>query len=242
MKKLCVFILIGTVSMSLCAWENHDWLAEYSWYLEMNDKGPYIYWHSYKTPYGEFDKLSMPAESTVYRNRLRNERFKYFYQTDTEKEKVFSLVVNKDHESKDIEYDVSQRENYSYMSITQGLIPLAWGDRNGGQHDEDHPLVGIWGTLPFLSEIRLVEPADYVLYLEIEEKIPGFAIRYGNYLFKQTGDKVFETDSCFPDGHMRLEIKNNELLVLTPLFKLPDEKGLVEPLFMRRIPKRQDSQ
>ena len=128
------------------------------------------------------------------------------------------------------------------MSITRGLRPLAWGVRNGGQNNTDHPLVGIWGRLPFLTEIRLVEPENYIFYLEIQKEIPGFAVRYGTYLFKQVGDKVFETDSCFPDGHMRLEIKNQELLVLTPLFKLPDEKGLVEPLFMRRIPKRSNNE
>ena len=236
MKKLVFFLMIGVVSMSLCALENHDWLTEYSWYLEMDDNGPYIYWHSYKIPHGEFYKFSIPPEGTIYRNRLRNISFSYFYQT--EPEKVFSLETDKNSEGKGMAYDVRQRENYSYMSITKGLIPLVWGDRNGGQYNANHPLVGIWGRLPFLSEIRLVEPADYVFYLEIQEEIPGFAIRYGTYLFKQTGDKIFETDSSFPDGHMRLEIKNQELLVLTPLFKLPDEKGLVEPLFMRRIPKR----
>ena len=207
----------------------------------MDDKGPYIYWHSYNTPFGEFYKFSIPQESTVYRNRLRNEHFSYFYQTEAENNKAFSLEANQNSEDKHPEYNVNQRGNYSYMSITRGRIPLVWGDRNGGQYSAGHPLVGIWGELPFLSEIRLVEPADYVFYLEIQKEIPGFAVRYGTYLFKQVGDKVFETDSSFPDGHMRLEIKNRELLVLTPLFKLPDEKGLVEPLFMRRIPKRSNN-
>ena len=242
MKKFCFLMLISAVSMSVLAWENHDWLTEYSWYIEMDDKGPYIYWHSYKTPFGEFNKFAIPSGSTVYRNRLRNVCFSYFYQTEAEKDKAFSLEVDHNSEGRHPEYNVVQRGNYSYMSITRGNIPLAWGDRNGGQNNADHPLVGIWGRLPFLSEIRLVEPADYVFYLEIQEEIPGFAVRYGTYLFKQVKDKVFETDSSFPDGHMRLEIKNRELLVLTPLFKLRDEKGLVEPLFMRRIPKRSSNE
>ena len=58
-------------------------------------------------------------------------------------------------------------------------------------------------------------------------------------VFKQVGDKVFETDSSFPDGHMRLEIINRDRMLFTPLFKLPDERGLVEPLFICRRARRE---
>ncbi|MCL2185038.1 MAG: hypothetical protein FWB86_04165, partial [Treponema sp.] len=47
------------------------------------------------------------------------------------------------------------------------------------------------------------------------------------------GDKVFESISSFPDGRMRLEIKSQTEIILTPLFTLPDEKGWVAPLRMR---------
>ena len=238
MKKLIMFILLTAVTMNLRAWENNDWLTEYDWYIEMEGNGPhgYIYWHPGTTPYGEFGKFEIQAKSIVYRNRLRNESFKYFYQT--EDEKIFFIGHEKDDNGNEIEFSVVQRNNYSYMSIASGWRLYIGGNRNGGQYEENHPLVGIWGELPSLSEIRLVKPDNYVYYLTID-KIPVFAVRYGTYLFKQINDNVFETDSCFPDGYMRLEIKNRETLLLTPLFELPKEDGLVEPLVMRRLPKGQ---
>jgi hypothetical protein len=236
MKRVVLVVLTCAVSLSLGAWENQDWLTEYSWYLGMDDKGPYVYWHSYQTPYGDIRKFESPSGSTTYRRRLRKEYFDYFYQT--KKEHLFLVGYDRDKDGKDDELDFGERGNYSYMYIEDktGML-LDSGDRIGGQYNPQYPLVGIWDRPENPSEFRLVEPARYVYSLDITRKIPGFAVRAGTYLFKQVGDKVFETDSSFPDGHMRLEIKSPELLVLTPLFMLPDEKGLVEPLFLKRIPR-----
>ncbi|HCC36782.1 MAG TPA: hypothetical protein DEQ14_03730 [Treponema sp.] len=141
-----------------------------------------------------------------------------------------------DSDGIDDEFTVEGRDNYSSLWISKGLYFFG-GDRNGGQYDPDHRIVGIWGELSWLSEIRLVEPGEYIYYLDIDKEIPGFAVRHGTYLFKQIGDNIFETDSSFPDGRMRLEIRNKGLLVLTPLFELPDEEGLVEPLHLRQLGK-----
>jgi hypothetical protein len=237
MKKVVFLVLLSSVSLSLPAWENHEWLTEYYWSIDRIDLRD---WPGHgPAPHGEFRKLSIPVGSTIYRKRLRNECFYYLYQT--ERDKIFFLEIEKDSDGNDLEFDVRQRGDYSHISIFRGNLLYVSGNRNGGQYNADHPLVGIWGTLPALSELRLVEPADYVFYLEIPVRIPGFAVRYGTYLFKQVGDNVFETDSCFPDGHMRLEIINRDRLLLTPLFTLPDEGGLVQPLYLRQWGRLSDS-
>jgi hypothetical protein len=238
MKKTGFFFVFIVVSMSLWAWEDQDCITEYYWFIEKSD-GVYEEWAGYDIdPHGLFFKYSIPRGATIYRNRLRNKHFFYFYQTD--KDKAVSIELKMGMEPQHIVYYVNQRDNYSYLRISKGYYLYVTGDRNGGQSDSTHPLVGIWGKLPFLSEIRLVKPDNYCYYLEIPDKMPGYAIRHGTYLFKQVGDKVFETDSSFPDGHMRLEIQDKnedgdvDWLVLTPLFKLPNEEGLVQPLYMKR--------
>jgi hypothetical protein len=236
MKNVAFLIIFISVSMSLWTLDNQDWLTEYYWSIDRIDLDD---WPGHgSVPHGIFHKLSIPVGSTIYRRRLRNEYFNYLYQT--EKDKIFFLETAKDSDGRDLEFNIRQRENNLYISSSKSSYFIS-GNRNGGQYNADHPLVGIWGTLPALHEFRLVEPADYVFYLEIPDEMRGFAIRHGTYLFKQVGDNVFETDSSFPDGHMRLEIRNRERLVLTPLFTLPDERGLVQPLILRQWGRLSDS-
>ncbi len=237
MRKIVFCVLLVAVSLSVMAWENHDWITEYNWYIEMDDVGDYVYWKYIQ--YGKFGKAPIMPEDTVYRGRLRNEIFEYFYERD--QGQIFLLGCDADSNRIDNQVDMEFRDNYSYLRIKNGLY-LIGGNRNGGQYDPKYPIVGVWGQLPWLSEIRLVESGfnksgETIYYLNIGEEIPGFAVRHGTYLFKQIGDNIFETDSSFPDGRMRLEIRNKELLVLTPLFELPDEEGLVEPLHLRQLGK-----
>jgi hypothetical protein len=238
MKRFTLVIFITVVTLSLWgqerkeAFTNQDWLTEYDWYLTMNDDGPFVYWH--ESPHGIIGKSNIPAGSTIYRRRLRKEYFSYLYQT--EKEHIYMLGYGRDSTGHDSVFDVTLRENNSVMFIKDNKGYIFGGDRLGGEKIEGNSLIGIWGDPENNFEIRLVEPENYVYYLQID-KIPGFAIRAKNYLFKQLSDTVFETDSSFPDGHMRLEIKDEETLVLTPLFTLPDERGLVEPLMLHRIPR-----
>jgi hypothetical protein len=233
MRKFAFAMLCVLCGAKILSWENHDWILNYSWYLEMDDEGDYIYWH--KTPHGEFKKPAIPEKSDIYRRRIRKDYFDYFYRTRPEQ--IFLLGYDRNNDGIDDTLGIYERENYSVMFIeNREGSPLEGGDRLGGERLEGHPLVGIWGRPENSSELRLLEPADYIYSLKIE-RIPGFAIRAGTYLLKQIGDRVFETDGTFPDGHMRLEIRRGDLLVLTPLFTLPGEDGLVEPLFLRRIPK-----
>jgi hypothetical protein len=229
---LVVFCFICVFSLHSWALENQDWIIRDDWYVVMDYRSPNHYdWHDYKTPLVTIRKIMLPAGSTLYRERLRKDNFSYYYQM--EKAHVFFLGHDNDQDGKDDELEVHQRENYSYMFLVnkQGS-PYVGGKKVGEQHIEEHPLVGIWGELPSLSELRLVEPANYVYYLEIDREIPSFAVRQDAYLLKQVGDKVFESDSSFSDGHIRLEIKGKQQLVFTPLFDLQDEKGFVEPFFI----------
>jgi hypothetical protein len=240
MKRFVLVILTCAVSMSLWAWENQDWLTEYDWGMQMDYNSRIQYdWNGPQVPLVIFGKFKAPPGSAIYRRRLRKEYFDYFYQT--RKEHIFLLGRDTDNDGKDDELNFRERGNYSYMSIKdkEGLL-LDAGDRIGGQYQAEHPLVGIWDRPENPSEFRFVEPANYVYYLEISKNIPGFAVRTGTYLFKQVGDKVFETDSSFPDGHMRLELLNQDRLRFTPLFTLPDERGLVEPLLICRNGRRED--
>ena len=223
--------------------ENHDWLTEYDWYIEdgrdtVDPKADHIYWHAYRIPIGSFKKFDIPPESTLYQNRLRTEMFNYEYQTE-EKDKLFPLgsIYSAGHFEQygtDV-FELQFGNNYSFISTRIGDTPYGRRYRVGEQGDFEHPLVGIWGELPFLEEYRLVDPADCVYYLTIDKEIPGWAVRYGTYLLKRVGDRVFETITSFPDGHLRFEILHERLILLTPLFSLSEEeKGRIDPLAMRR--------
>jgi len=237
MKEKIFLILLITVSMSLWAWENHDWLTEYSWYLEdgrylVDQSIPQIDWIGIMAPRVVFQKFNMSAGSVLYQVRLRKEMFYFLYQTE-EKDRLYPIGTAFGTDVFDLEFG----NNFSYISRIRKGVHYGRQDRVGQQINPEYPLVGIWGRLPALNEYRLVDPADCIYYMEIDKEIPRWAIREGTYLLKQVGDKVFETISSFPDGHLRLEIKNERLLLFAPLFTLPDEDGLVAPLAVRRISK-----
>jgi hypothetical protein len=237
MKRLVLVCVIGIISLPLAALENQNWLTGYSWYLGREDLNPVMYQDI--MPHANFGTFAKPNDGfVVYHCRWRKDLFGYFYQRTADREHVFCLNADIDHDGKDDELEVHQRENYSYMFLVnkQGS-PYAGGKRADGQRIEGHPLIGIWGDMPDVAELRLVEPAEYSIYVDIDP-IPFFAIRSGEYLFKQIADNVFETDSSFPDGHMRLEIRSDHLIVLIPLFTLPGENGMVQPMFWWRGPKK----
>jgi hypothetical protein len=235
MKKNLFFVFLRAVSVCLWAQVNLEFFTDSYWYIEKSDTVYEDWYVKGVDPHGLFHKFDIPQGCTIYRRRLRNERFYYLYQAD-KKDKIFYVEIAKDSDGNDLEFNVTLRNNNSYLSIRNGYRLYDSGNRDGGIYDPEHPLVGIWGKLPLLFEIRLVKPDNYSFYLEIPDEMPGYAVRHGTYLFKQISNTVFETDSSFPDGHMRLEIKNQDWLILTPLFTLPNEKGRVQPLYMRRYP------
>jgi hypothetical protein len=227
----CVGLRNGTTlpkNNAQSTWEDYLWLGEYNWALVSES----IDWFVGSTPVITFRKFEKPPKSVLFQRRLRNERFNHMYQTPDDKNKLIPLYASI---IQDTPFEIIFEENYSRLRITRNGLPFTNSIRVGEQSNPEQPLVGVWGSLPALNEYRLVEPSNYLFYLDIDRNILGFAVRHGTYLFKQIGINIFESNSCFPDGHMRLEIINEDWLLLTPLFILPEEEGRVEPLYIRRI-------
>jgi len=223
MKKIIYFTLFFMVSLSLFAQEKYDRLINNNWVLGSNYIMPLNY-------YVIFRKLEVVPGSVMFQRRLRKERFTLEYQTD----KLDKLFIVEDTIYKGV-YDVQFGNNYTSLSLIKGGTNHGLQNRVGVQENKNYPLVGIWGRLPYLTEYRIVDPKDCFIYMEIKEQYPLWAIREGTYLLKQIDEKTFETVSSFPDGRLRLKIENENLITLTPLFKLPDdEQGKVEPLFIFR--------
>ncbi len=218
--------------------ENHDWLTDFDWFLQdgrrmVDPSADEIDWIGPKAPHVFFHKFDIPSNSILYQARLRKETFFFSYQTE-EKDNLFFIGSSFETGACDLVFE----NNFTQMSLKQNGWNLGRQKRVGQQANPDYPIVGIWGSLPYLTEYRLVDPADCVYYMEIDRKIPDWAVRRGTYLLKQTGNRVFESISPFPDGRIRIEIKNERLLLLTPLFTLPDEEGLVDPLGVHCNPKQ----
>jgi hypothetical protein len=213
-----------------------DWLTETDWALEdgrylVDPSIEQIDWIGDKTPIVRFQKLILPQESILYHVRLRYELFYFLYQKE-EKEKLFPVGTTFGIEINDLKYS----DDYSTMTFIRNGAPSGLRQRASEEINMEYPLVGIWGNLPALTEYRLIDPENSEYYFDIDKNIPEWAVREGTYLLKQTGDKVFETVTSFDDGHLKLEILNDKLILLTPLFTLPDgEKGFVAPLAIRRL-------
>jgi len=240
MRKIIFCIIFISVSLQLSAEENYNWLTEYHWFLQdgrslagiSNETADWFTRHNVK-----FRKMEIPLDNTFYQYRLRRERFTLMYQTE-DKNKLYEFESDF---SSDI-YDVRFNSDLTRLLLVCNGIPQGGQSRNGIQINPKYPLIGIWGSLPYLTEYRLVDPANCIYYMEIDNQIPGWAYRKGTYLLKQTGDNVFETVSSFPDGRLRLEIINEEAILLTALFTLPnDERGHLTPLAIYRSARIQEN-
>lgn len=223
MKKIIIYFVLISVSVSLWAQKNYDWLIEKNWIFESG----------YNEPYNRliFRKLEVPAGSILYQERLRKERFYTVYQTDDIK-----MLYSLKDEYTDKTYNIDFPNDGNNLYITHEGYFYSNRKRAGTQLDKNYPLVGVWGELPHLSEYRKVDHSKCEYYIEITEPyigrgLPGNKIRMGTYLIKQTKKNVFETVSSFPDGLLRLEIQSDNRILLTPLFKLPsDESGRIGPM------------
>jgi hypothetical protein len=226
MKKLIFCALFFMVSLALFAEEKYDWFIKHNWFLETN-------LFDLNEPYRViFRKLEVSPGITMYQERLRNERFMLVYQTqEANKLFVFERTYSNGF------YDVGFNNNYTTLSLAMNGIPHGQQGRVGRQENKNYPLVGIWGSLPYLTEYRIVDPKDCFIYMEIVEQFPYWAIREGTYLLKQINENTFETVSSFPDGRLRLTVRDERQIILSPLFALPaDEQGRVDPLFIIRFP------
>jgi len=225
MKKLIYLALFFMVSLSLFAQEKYDWLIKHNWFLDSE----YIINEPYRVV---FKKLEILPGTIMYQRRLRRETFSIGYQTN----KQDKLFILKDTFYEGV-YDVQFGINYSTLSLVEGRTNYGLQNRVGKQENKNYPLVGIWGSLPYLTEYRIVDPKNCFIYMEIEKQYPFWAIREGTYLLKQIDEKTFETVSSFPDGRLRLEVKDEKNISLVPLFNLPDdEKGRLDPLIIHRFP------
>ncbi|MCL2411300.1 MAG: hypothetical protein FWC97_06620 [Treponema sp.] len=216
--------------------ENYDWITEYFWGISdgrwIEDRsilGHTLDWVGDMTPRARFHKLEIPSESILYQVRLRSEMFYFLYQTEEEPD-IFYPVGTAFGTNP---FEIIFRNDYSNMRKLRAGILWNPSNRVGEQTDPDHPLVGVWGSLPSLYEYRLVDPENVLYYMEINKEIPFFAVREGTYLLRQIDKNIFETVSSFPDGQLRLEISERRIL-LRPLFTLPDEEGIVGLLEMNR--------
>jgi len=228
MKKLVYFTLFFITSLSLFAEEKYDWLINHNWFLETE------LFYLNKPDRVIFRKLDvLPPGSIMYQKRLRKERFYLNYQTD-QPDKLF---IVEDTLTNGGVYDVEFNENYTSLELVKNKIGYGLQNRIGKQENKNYPFVGIWGKLPYLTEYRIVDPKDCLIYMEIENLFPFWAIREGTYLLKQINENTFETVSSFPDGRLRLTVENEKCIILTPLFTLPkDERGRLDPLIILRFP------
>jgi len=235
MKNNIFCILLLTVSLPLIAEENYDWLTTgRSWWVEdgrelVDPKADFIYWN--KPPNVKFEKLEIPPGSIVYQGQLRNELFYFVYETEEEPNKLYSIGSVYGTRPWQVEF----KDDYSFITEYRGTT--FWGShhRVGKQENQRHPLVGIWGSLPALTEYRLSDSTDCLYYFEIDNIIPGWAVRKGTYLLKEIKENVFETISSFPEGKLRLEIRNEKQILVLPLFTAAkDERRRVAPLRIRR--------
>jgi hypothetical protein len=211
--------------MSIFAEEKYDWLINHNWFLVSQ-----LITHE---PYRViFRKLEVLPGSIMYQRRLRKERFSLGYQTENPnklfilEEKIYKGV-----------YDLLFGNNYTTLSLVEGSTNYGLQNRVGLQLNRNYPLIGIWGSLPYLTEYRIVDPKNCFIYMEIEKQYPLWAIREGTYLLKQINENTFETVSSFPDGRLRLTVDDEREITLLPLFTLPDdEKGFLDPLLIYRFP------
>lgn len=237
MKNVSILVvMLILITLMAGAQEGYDWITEYEWYIEMTGEGEFIYWH--ETPMAVFRKNTIPKDVPIYREYLWTKIFNYYYPVG--KDHMVLLGYDQDKDGMNDLLNIYSRENFSVFFIedNNGLI-LGGGVRQGKQDDIENPFVGIWilrSSGKIISQVSIVEPATYLFFLELED-IPGFAIRKGGYLLKQTGPNMFESDATFPDGHIRLEIKSRDLIVLTPLFTLSQDEGMLEPVYIRRVGK-----
>jgi len=210
---------------------NHYWFLSDGRDLEDSSISP-INWVSFMTPRVYFKKLNIPSNLIFYQERLRRELFTIMYQTEESDalyvpdNSLFSGVLVPEFSN-----------SYNVLNKRDGDMSFGMQNRNGEQENLEHPLVGIWGHLPSLTEYRLVDPSNCIYYMVIERDIPLFVVRRGAYFLKQINENTYETVSSFPDGCLRFEIINDRRILLTPLFPLPeDEDGLIGLMIMDRSP------
>ncbi|GEM_PF-1785101 len=186
-----------------------------------------------------FRRNELPRETVFYKEKFSldgtHRYLSFFYDYTGDHVKVYDVDDNKD--GRDDTLNVVWREGdslYIFENPDDKLISSGGGGkRQGPVADPDHPLVGLWGHPDNSTsrQVRLVKSDDYSFFMNLPT-IRHFAFRRGWYLLKYLGDNIFETDDTFPDGRLRLEVKNAGQIILTPLFALPASEGLLDSVLI----------
>ena len=228
-----------TVYLPALLGDDYDLLTDHYWgvsdgrYLEDQSVSSYN-WVGDMTPRVIFRKLELPEGSVLYQRRLRNEYFMLLYQTDN-KTLLYKLEDSFESRVFYVTIDSNISTGIKNLVLSSNGYLYSNQDRAGGTNDINHPLAGIWGRAPNLTEYRVADYSGCYYYMEIDKEIPFWAVRRGSYVLKQTGENTFETSSPFPDGGLRLEVINDRNILLRPLFTTPEgERGLTGLLSLYR--------
>ena len=229
MRKLvaAMILLLATAAVARGEGECFGFLTNGSWYIDTE-----IY--SRDVQEARFRRNDLPGDTVFYRQQAPTKYFFGYYPAGEENIVMLGHDYNKD--GRDDALKIISRAENSYFMLVQPEDPyllLSGGTRVGPAQYPDHPFVGVWrygGGLT--SEVRLVPPGEYRFFMELS-RIRGYGIRDGWYFLKYLGNNVFESDDTFEDGRIRLEVKSEKEIILTPLFTLPKSEGITAPVRLR---------
>ena len=185
-----------------------------------------------------FRRNELAKDTIFYKEKVIKDKehrtFALYYDYTEDHIKEYDRDYNKD--GIDDTLNALRREKDSFFTFVQPENPMyssGGGFRKGPIVDPKHPFIGDWtdGSDIFLRQVRLVKSDDYSFFMNLPT-IRHFAFRRGWYLLKYLGDNIFETDDTFPDGRLRLEVKNAGQIILTPLFALPASEGLLDSVLI----------
>ena len=246
MKLIILSVIISFGFMPATADNNFDWLTEYYWLIEDGIVIAGISTEAVPDRNENFEarfrRMELPPGSVLLEERRRLRfvmfdeiRFMLLYQM---REDINTLHILENALFSNGVYTLNFRNNFNRVSIDLNgrLAGGGVANRVGEQVNRSLPIVGEWRD----REYRIVNPRGIIYYVEIE-RFTGWAIRPGIYPLKQVGENVFETVSSFPDGRLRLEIlRENRMILVTPLFSGEEEEELMTPLVLSRWSRIQD--
>lgn len=239
MKRYVVLFLFTVITLTLSAEdikEKYRFLTESPW-----DSYSEIDWNNAEDAYFEYyrydNTLDIYKRKRVFEEGIwdylltyivkLNEDDYVWYGYDYPKTGEYNILKLRFENSN--RYILENKDNDKFISG-------AW--RGGDVFDKNHPLVGRW-TDPFgklFEVIRHVNPAEYIFVLDLPE-LKGYSFVKGDYLLKYVGDNTFESDATFPEGHIRLEVRDSNNIIITPLYEY-EGKYLHKPLRFYPVKKR----
>jgi len=240
MKRYIVLILFTVITLTLSAEnikEKYRFLTESPWdsYSEIDTHDTeytHFEYYRYDNTLDIYKRKRVFEEGTwdylfTYMIKLNDEEL-IWYGYDRWESGVYDRMIL-EFENNFNRYKIKRKADNFY-------ILAAW--REGKELDENHPLLGRWTDLhgKLDDEIRHVNPAEYIFVLDLPE-LKGYSFVKGDYLLKYVGDNTFESDDAFPEGHIRLEVRDSNNIIITPLYEY-EGKYLHKPLRFYPVKKR----